>query len=868
MLEVQNEQLTPEDIEATLEEQSALAGHRRYLDDQQRVSDREGFQRRDNVQKVISGAIPILAEAISSWVETSGAKKGRKPASLAPLQNIDVNRIALAALNCVFSGFGKQAMVSETSLAIGTAIQIELEADMILQADSKAYERFEKLREGEGREGVNRRRHENLTRDLNVGLEWDRRHKALVGSTVLNLILTSLSELFERDMLKDRRGTVPIISLTADAVELLTNLQESAAWMNPLFQPMLTPPRPWANFYSGAYTDVRLSRHVHMVRTFNKDHRRAVQSQLAEGKMEKVLTGLNAIQDTRFAIDRRILEVVTYCRDEGLRPSTSFPLGKVPPAPKKHTDAEWNSMDPETRTALSRRRRTIKDIRGAAAVESGVLASDLAIAGLLEEEGIFYIPVSMDFRGRIYAVPHLNPQRSDHIKALFKFADGVPLGPDGGKWLMIHLANCGDFGKISKQDFQARLQWVKDNEGDILMAATDPVEMYDWWSKADSPFCFLQACFEYLAWMQSGFSQDYVSHTSAALDGSCSGLQHYSCMTRSEEEGYHVNLLPRETPGDIYQVTVDAALPVIRRDASAGDVRANMILSAGFGRSEVKRNVMTYFYGSGKFGMRGQHVEDLMRPLADKVALGELKAHPYNMEITTVDEETGEITTRQDGGWGCAVALSGYVFDAVVSVAPKADEAARWFQHIASLLAHESLPVTWVSPTGLPVVQKYSQYTHKVVNLWLYDRKVTVPCGKSKLDDEGNILSHIQCLIREAPTKRIDKNKARNAISPNVVHSMDAAHMLLTVVNSKAQGIEHFQLIHDSFATHFGNTERFSRIIKETLVDMYTTYCPFEELADSARSALSLEGQAKIKAIPAKGKLDLTNILASEFVFS
>ena len=863
-----NEQLTSHDIEATLEEQSALAGHQRYLEDQQRIEDREGFQRRDNVQKVISGALPILSVAISSWVKSAATKKGRKPASLEPLKNLDADRVSLVALSCVFSGFGKQAMISETSLAIGSAIQIELEADMILQADSKAYERFQKLREGEGREGVNKRRHTNLAKELNVGLEWSRTNKALVGSTVLNLILLVLSDVFERKVIKDKRGTVPILSLTPEAVELLSDLQEAQAWMKPLFQPMLTPPRPWANFYSGAYSDVRLSRHVHLVRTFNKDHRRAVQEQIASGKMDKVLTGLTAIQDTRFAIDSRVLEVVSYCRDNQLRPSTSFPLGKVPPAAAKHTDEEWNSFDPETRVALSRRRRTIKDIRGAAAAEGGVLASDLAIAGLLEEEGIFYIPCSLDFRGRIYAVPHLNPQRSDHIKALFQFADGIPLGPDGGKWLMIHLANCGDFGKISKEPFDARVQWVRDNEGDILMAASDPIEMYDWWSKADSPFCFLQACFEYLAWMKSGFSQDYVSHTSAALDGSCSGLHHYSCMTRSEDEGYHVNLTPRDTPGDIYQVTASAALPVIQRDAAAGDIKAQIILANDFGRPHVKRNVMTYFYGSGKFGMRGQHVEDLMRPLADKVALGELPSHPYSLERTKVDKDTGEVTTAQDGGFQCAVALSNYVFDAVVSVAPKADEAARWFQHIASLLAHESLPVYWVTPTGLPVVQKYSQYTHKVVNLWLYDRKVTVPCGKSKLDDAGNILSHIQCLIREAPTKRIDKNKARNAISPNVVHSMDAAHMLLTVVNSKAVGIEHFQLIHDSFATHFGNTEKFSRVIKETLVEMYSNYCPFEELAGQARAVLSLNGQSKIQAVPSKGSLDLSLILQSDFVFS
>src|SRR3546814_7105519 len=80
------------------------------------------------------------------------------------------------------------------------------------------------------------------------------------------------------------------------------------------------------------------------------------------------------------------------------------------------------------------------------------------------------------------------------------------------------------------------------------------------WSKADSPFCFLQACFEYDAWMQSAFSQDFVSHIPIAADGSCSGLQHYAAITRSSKEAHHVNLVPRDTVGDIYRLVSEAEI--------------------------------------------------------------------------------------------------------------------------------------------------------------------------------------------------------------------------------------------------------------------------------------------------------------------
>jgi DNA-directed RNA polymerase len=856
------------DLERDLEDASATVGAERYIEEQALVAKREGFERTDNVQKVIRGALPILSGAIKSWLVTTAAKKGRKPVAYAHVSQLDPDRVALVALSHAFGSVLKQGMISATALGIGRGIQVELEADMIEEADLKAFKGFQKASEGVSSSAANMRRHQQLVAKLQVGLGWPDQTQALVGGQILNLTLTSLSEVFQRDTLKDRRGIIPILSLTEEAITLLATLQESQAWMNPVYQPMVTKPRAWNHFFSGAYHDVRLSRGVRMVRTFNKEHCKTVQEAIEAGTMEDILIGLNAIQDTRFAIDRRVLDVILQCREEGLRPSVSFPLGSLPDAPKKLTDAEWEAMPQNERSAVLRRRRTIKDIRGAAAAEGGVFASDMAMADLLADEEAFYLPHNLDFRGRGYAVPHFNPQRADHIKGLFHFADTVPLGVDGGKWLMIHLANCGDFEKVSKKDFDARVQWVRDNEGEILLAASDPMGSYDFWGAADSPFCFLQACFEYLAWMKAGFSEGFLSTVSGAQDGSCSGLQHYSAMTRSEAEGYHVNLLPRATPGDIYQVVSDQALPGIKAEAAEGCVMAQRVLDQGFGRSDVKRNVMTYFYGSGKFGMRGQHMEDTMRPLADKVALGEIAEHPFSMEISKTNEETGEVLTRQDGGFGCAVFLANHIYNAVVSVAPKADEAATWFQHVASTLAHESLPVTWVAPTGLPVVQKYQLFTHKRVNMWLYDRKVVVPAGDSKLDEAGNILSRIECLIREAPTKRIDKNKARNGISPNVVHSMDAAHLIKTVVKAHKEGITHFQLIHDSFATHFGHTERFVEIIREAFVEMYENYCPFEAIETAARAALSEDGQEKLKPAPVKGSLDLQQVLQSAYVFA
>src|SRR3546814_14043389 len=86
--------------------------------------------------------------------------------------------------------------------------------------------------------------------------------------------------------------------------------------------------------------------------------------------------------------------------------------------------------------------------------------------------------------------------------------------------------------------------------------------------------------------MQSGFSQDFVSHIPIAADGGCSGLQHYAAITRSSKEAHHVNLVPRDTVGDIYRLVSEAALPTLQASASKGDEKAQRILEL---RSEERR---------------------------------------------------------------------------------------------------------------------------------------------------------------------------------------------------------------------------------------------------------------------------------------
>ena len=861
--------------EAILEGASVSVGAQRYHDKQEKLAKREGFDKRDDVTKMIKGAVPILGEAIRKWVVDRADARGRKPSGYKAIAMLDADQLAYITLARMFRELPKGGLVVNIITGIGRSVEVELEAQAMAEVDPKAVKRIKAMVERGMEVRSLEKKHVAITSETGIALNWSKAVQAGVGQSLLGIALLTLRDIFYQRTRKQgvRSGGEVIVVLTDEAVAALNEMSEAIAFARPPFQPMIVPPRPWTSLHSGCYHDVRLSKLVPLVRTFSSEHKRHLKSAIADGSMQEVLDAVNAIQETRWAIDTRVLEVVNWCREQGLRPSKSFPATTLPEAPVKMAAEEWAGLDPAKRSALSRSRKAVKDIRAGAAVDGRVFDQDVGMAEFLAENEAFWMPHSLDFRGRVYAVPHFNHQRSDHMKALFHFADAVPLGPNGGDWLMIHLANCGDFKvpsgiKASKATFSERIAWVRENEADVLHCAYDPAEAYSYWSQADSPFCFLQACFEYGMWKESGFSPDFQSTIAIAADGSCSGLQHYSAITRSAEEAHHVNLTPRDTVGDIYQVVADATVPTLTASQMGGCELSALVLSNGFGRSEVKRNVMTYFYGSARFGMRDQHMEDTMRPLADKVAMGELAAHPYAILTERTDKETGEVTHALDGGYSCAQVMASAAFDAVVSVAPQAHHAAKWIRNAATTLAAEGLSLVWRTSTGLPVVQRYSKYEDKVIRMWLYARDRLVPAAADEVDGESNVLRRIELTLQGAPLKSLNEKRMRSAASPNVIHSMDGAHLQRSVAMAHAEGIRHFAMIHDSFGTHAGNMDAFSRIIREAFIKTYEDYCPLAELDRYARGVLSEEGLEKLQALPAKGDLDLNCIRESLYAFA
>jgi DNA-directed RNA polymerase len=177
----------------------------------------------------------------------------------------------------------------------------------------------------------------------------------------------------------------------------------------------------------------------------------------------------------------------------------------------------------------------------------------------------------------------------------------------------------------------------------------------------------------------------------------------------------------------------------------------------------------------------------------------------------------------------------------------KAREAMDWLQHISRLAASENLPVNWQTPSGFWVNQQYKEAKSRRVDTRLGDSVIKLSIAQEQ--------------------KNLNKRRQASGISPNFIHSLDAAAMKLTVNKCKQQGINSFGMIHDSYATHATDVEAMALSLREVFVEMFSEDILYKFYED-IYAGLSTKNQAKVKPLPAKGNLDINQVLKSKYFFA
>jgi DNA-directed RNA polymerase len=384
----------------------------------------------------------------------------------------------------------------------------------------------------------------------------------------------------------------------------------------------------------------------------------------------------------------------------------------------------------------------------------------------------------------------------------------------------VHGANCYGVDKVS---FDDRLAWVIEHREQILDSAFNPLDGGRFWAEADSPYMFLAFCFEWAGYTMQG--DEYVSHLPVSWDGSCNGLQNFSAMLRDPVGGAAVNLVPSDEPSDIYKEVAKVSQQLVDEDA-AGGCEVAQRWAGKVTRAWTKHNTMTVPYGVSQFGM------------ADQILAKFKKLHSEGASEGLPPRETELLDAR------LIATKNRMAIDKVVVAARLAMD---WLMAAAKVAASDGLPVRWVTPCGLLVQQDYRVKEGKELDFDVAGRRYSV-----WLNITGT---------------KLDRRKQGAGISPNFVHSLDAAHMMRTVTYCTASGMTDFAMIHDSYGAHAADAEELSYQLRRAFVDQYQGDV-LKDFRDQLASQLPKELAEKLPPLPAMGTLDLELVMSSEYFFA
>jgi DNA-directed RNA polymerase len=613
------------------------------------------------------------------------------------------------------------------------------------------------------------------------------------------------------------------LPLTPDLDDFLDGVVQRGYESQFFLWPTAERPEPWSQVSKGGLPASNNWARASLISGNHRDSENAVRDAIARGK-QQVLDALNYLASTPFIINGPVLDFMLR-REE-------------PRIQKLAGDVAELERERELRKLKWPERQKLANLRA----ELSIWSLDTAVANAM---GRFHVPLQMDFRGRINPLPFFNFTREDRVRALFLFANGVPIGEEGLRHLKSHVAACADGNKWTRNDkpsnldLDERIAWVDQHLselcgiGEAVLRRDDPVKV-DWALKSISdPYQFVAGCVELVRALNTG--PGFITRLPLTVDATCSGLQHLCLMVRDEIGGRYVNVAPpritwtdanelgpvgeaKSLPGDFYSLLgtkVWREHPELRHFFKDGNP---------FDREIVKRPAMTYGYGSRAGGWQ-----------IDKPKRGapkrrkKPKAKGMTEQVVDVLKERGMSTKG-------AHKFAKAIFDAMEELMPAAKAVRDFVEKTASVCAKYNVPLRWTTLLGFPVVNAY------------YD-----PITETYSVKIGDHRRRTNAIIGD--TDEVKRARSRNSATANFTHSVDACHLQMVALVARQINIP-LATIHDCFGTLAPHVGQLEEILLEQLRRLHGRNL-LNEFRESAKRDLPKRAHDELPELPKFGNLDI-----------
>ena len=461
--------------------------------------------------------------------------------------------------------------------------------------------------------------------------------------------------------------------------------------------------------------------------------------------------------------------------------------------------------------------------------------SIVALVSRIRKKREFYQYMECDYRGRVYcAQPFFNFQGSDFARGLFLFSETKPVTSKGRKWLARHTATCfnqsytiSDIPSWCRTDYASYLE----AEG-LESISVDKMTMGDreeWTNrnmdtilknyavKGEKPVSYLACCNEWRKYHEDPTS--FESSLPIPIDGSNNGWQHLAAISQDKEAGRLVGLTDEKIQQDFYVHTAKELIKLMPQWFEDRSIPMKHIR-----KGISKRGSMTRAYSAG----------------AQKIA--------ENMWLDCRTEGYDKLydMTKRD-----CFDLAKHLIIAIDRVCTGPLKTMKFLQELAIYkVRRDKVPfLNWETPAGFPVFYEAAtkdSEPHRVTLRGFKNKK-----GKNK-----------QITLRgEFSSNYPDIHRFICGISPNFIHSLDAAHMCNVI--DRWDGA--FGGVHDSFSTHADDVDNLQQLTKEVFIQQYT---PLN--GDNYRGIkrmLDLE-DIQLQEEPNVGTLDLMEVTNSDYFFS
>ena len=801
-------ELTQKDLNRDMES----LGLGRYRQRNESAKNRDAELETRYGQRLMRASLPAYAKVIDDWkVQVDGYKNNAR--YQLDCQTLHSKLLAFVAIKAVLDSITKRKSLASLSHYVGARIEDECRCKFLLENnEEKGSGILLGAKRKKGKSAKQRHLRSSMKGEAEKGLmdywdSWAHRDKLNCGLHFVELLRVSTSLIEYVYIVGDKRSKRPsrYVTATKETLEWIENFNNHRELLEPFWLPTIELPRPWENVWDGGYDTAGTALpKLPFIKTPNMEYLRSI-----EGELVEPMKATNLIQQTPWAVNGKVLDVMKHCWENNVEVG-DLPCREDEPLPPIPTDFKTN---PESNKRWRQQSARIYAHRVSTTSRRLLVAKVLYVADKLLGNRFFY-PSQVDFRGRIYNVPaFLGIQGPDMSRGLLQFSRPERLKDD--KWLAIQGANTFGNDKVTLEE---RVEWARGFANTADAIACDPTRNTEW-MQADDPWQFLAWCFEWAEYCAKGSLNSYLP---VNMDASNNGLQILSMLMRDEYGCLATNVLPTDTPADIYGVVADKVIERLKKDVEDNNPIAFDWLKFGINRKLAKRPTMVWPYGGTFYSCRA-YVDEWYADTLRKTKCN----NPFSEDLRY--KATGY--------------LARHTWDSINEVLIKPKECMQWLQNIAKLLASKKLPIKWVTPSGFPVLQDY--------------KKTSTQHVQSFINGEA---THVKW---HADTDQLSGRRQKQGISPNFVHSLDATALTKSVISANERGIYDFSMIHDSYGTHASNCDLFGEVLREEFADIFSV-----DLLQNLKYQIEQQHTTiDISEPPRYGNADISKVCNSTYFF-